>query len=118
MLKRYPHNGKIVVVFENDSNTGISSTKTEEFIIEGRFEPEASKSDNIDYKGKFYCESLDYLLKKFIEKGLFPDSLISNEESTKLIPFGIDGQTLIYNDKRFQIVMLHNYQTHCEIWLE
>lgn len=118
MLKRFPHKGTVLITIEDDSENGINTITEEKFIVDGRFEPAASKSDNIDYKAKFYCGNLDYILRTFIEQGLFPDDLISNTDTKEVIPFSIDGQTLIYNGKRFEIILLHNYQTHCEIWLE
>lgn len=118
MLTRYPHNGKIIVTTESDSRNGIPTIISSEFVIEGRFEPASSKSSNIDYKAKYYCLNIDYLLRKFIEKGLFPEELITTVEKNDLIPFSVDGQTFDFNGKKFEIILFHNYQTHCEIWLE
>jgi len=107
-----------MIVTEVSAPDGLNTEETAEFDIEGRFEPAARKSAGIDYKAKFYCKNIDYLLRKFIEEGLFPEDLISQEDNRELKPFSVDGQTFKYNGKIFEIVMLHNYQTHCEIWLE
>lgn len=112
MLKRYPHIAKIILNAEVDSEDGISESKTEEFFIEGRYEPNVSKSKTIDYKAKFYCLNIQYLYNKFIETGL------SSEKSKKHTPFLLDGQTLVFENRKFEIVMFYNYQSHCEIWLE
>ena len=119
MLKRYPHIGKIVVVTELNVPGGLNGVDTKTFEVEGRFEPAANKNaTGINYKAKFYCKNIDYLIRKFIESGLFPEDLISQNDNQELKPFSVDGQTFKYNGKSFEIVMLHNYQTHCEIWLE
>lgn len=118
MLRRYPHTGKIIVVTEVGAPGGLNTETTAVFDVQGRFEPAASKSGGIDYRAKFYCKNIDYLIRKFIEEGLFPEDLISQNDNQELKPFSVDGQTFKYNGKNFEIVMLHNYQTHCEIWLE
>lgn len=118
MLKRYPHNVKIIIQTETSSDDGISEVTSEEINIVGRFEPNASKSKKIDYKAKFYCASIDYLNTSVFEEGLFEEGLFASGESEKLGPFKADGQTLIYEGKKFEIVMFYAYQTHVEIWLE
>lgn len=118
MLRRYPHTATLVVCTESDQDDGIPITSQDTFEIEGRFEPAANKSDNIDYKAKYYCQNFEYLLKGFIEAGVFPTDLFAHDAKKDLKPFSVDGQTLIYRDKKFEIILLHNYQTHCEIWLE
>lgn len=93
MFKRYPHKAKIVISKETDNGSGIPQLTDTEIELIGRYEP-SGQNKALDYKAKFYCKLLD------------------------LKPFEVDGQKLIYNDKQFKIVQLHNYQTHCEIWLE
>lgn len=93
MLKRYPHIGKIKISTETDNGTSIPDIIESEIEVKGRYEPNGS-SKNLDYKSKFYCK---------------PNSILQ---------FDVDGQKFIFEEKQFKIVQLHNYQTHCEIWLE
>ena len=93
MFNRYPHKGKIIVTIEVDNGTStpdISETETE---IVGRYEPGGQRS-SFDYSARFYCK------KNSIEQ------------------FKVDGQKFIFEEKQFKIVQLHNYQSHCEIWLD
>jgi len=93
MFKRYPHTGKIVISKETDNGTGIPVKIDTEIEITGRYEPVGQKKA-LDYSAKFYCKTND------------------------IIQFEVDGQKFLYNGKQFKIVQLHNYQSHCEIWLE
>lgn len=93
MLKRYPHTGKIIIKTKVDDSSGIPTYEDVETDIIGRYEP-ASQNKTLDYSGKFYCA------KNAID------------------PFDVDGQPFFYEGRQFKIVQLHNYQTHCEIWLE
>ena len=93
MFKRYPHTGKIVISKETDNGTGIPELTDTEIEIIGRYEP-SGQNKSLDYSAKFYCKFND------------------------ISQFEVDGQKLIYQDKQFKIVQLHNYQSHCEIWLE
>lgn len=92
-LRRYPHTAKVIVKVETTPADGISVITPTEVTIEGRYEP-ASQNKALDYSAKFYCKKLD------------------------VGPFEYDGLTFIYEEHRFKITQLHNYQTHCEIWLE
>ncbi|MBS9774584.1 MAG: hypothetical protein KGV59_05440 [Tenacibaculum sp.] len=94
MIKRYPHNAKIIISTEIDDDTGINETDDKEIVIKGRYEP-TGQTKALDYKAKFFCGKLK-----------------------DIKPFEIDGQKLVYADKEFTIVQLHNYQTHCELWLD
>lgn len=94
MIKRYPHTAKLVLSTSIDDPDGMTTNDTVDIDIVGRFEPEASKSSAIDYKAKFYCNKLD------------------------VSPYSVDGQKLIINGRSFVVIMLHEFQTHCEIWLE
>ena len=93
MFNRYPHTGKIVISKETDNGTGIPELTDTEIEIIGRYEP-SGQNKALDYSAKFYCKSND------------------------ISQFEVDGQKFVYQDKQFKIVQLHNYQSHCEIWLE
>lgn len=109
MLKRYPDIGRIDILTEGNDVSGISDTTTKSVEIKGRYEPNTNKSSTVDYKGKFYSRNLNYIKQKFIDAGVFTDNII---------PFKLDGYTLVLNDRQFVIIQVQNYQTHCEIWLE
>lgn len=92
MIKRFPHKGFIVTkgsVQDKNGDFTDSKYKTE---IKGRYEPN-SQSKSLDYSAKFYCKLID------------------------VETFDLDESTFEYEGKEFTIVQLHNYQTHCEIWL-
>lgn len=118
MLSRYPHTANLKVVTEIEQSNGIPTTEDHNFDILGRFEPAASKSDSIDYKAKFYCQNFDMLLEGLISPSVFTSNIFAHNSKQELTPFSVDGQTLTYRGKNFEIVLLHNYQTHCEIWLD
>lgn len=118
MLRRFPHIAEIRVVTEQRIPGGLNPSSTDVFQLKGRFEPEASRRTGIDYKAKFYCNNVREVVSKFLEPGLFPVELMAHEGMKDLAPFSLDGQTLRIHGKDFEIVMLHNYQTHCELWLE
>lgn len=93
MLHRYPHIGKIVINTETNNSNGIPTITPQEIEVIGRFEP-SNQSKALDYSAKYYCK-----LNSFK-------------------PFEIDGKTFVYSGKQFKITQHHNFQTHCEIWLE
>lgn len=93
MLRRYPHTAKIIVTTETPNAGGIPTKSTQEIILQGRYEP-AGQNKALDYSAKFYCKNLSGNV------------------------FQYDGQPFEYEGKRFKIVQLYPYQTHCEIWLE
>ena len=93
MLDRYPHIGTIKLANEEVGADGIPVTSYEEIEITGRYEP-LGKLKNVDYSGVFYCPVID------------------------VEDFQADGQKFIYKEEEFKIALLHNYQTHCELWLE
>ena len=95
MLSRYPHTGTIKCASEETGIDGIPIIGYEGIEVTGRFETTGKgKLKNVDYSGVFYCPVIDVL------------------------DFQVDGQKFIYQGKEFKIALLHNYQTHCEIWLE
>lgn len=91
MFKRFPHIGTILISTETDEP--IPTVNDVSIEIKGRYEP-SSQSKSLDYSAKFYCST------------------------NAFEPFEADGQRFIFNNKQFKIVQLHNFQTHCEIWLE
>lgn len=93
MFKRYPHTATLVTIVETDSTDGISGETETSTNIKGRFEP-AGQSENLNYRAKYYCATTD-------------DAV-----------FSVDGQKLVYEGKTFTIAQLHNYQSHCELWLD
>lgn len=93
MIKRYPHTATIKNNTETDSETIFSTVNETTIEIKGRYEPSLQKN-RVDFSGKFYCDILD------------------------VSQFSLDGKILIFEGKQFKIVQLHNYQKHCEIWLE
>ncbi len=93
MIKRYPHTAKIVIVNEVDNNTSTPDIVETAIDIIGRYEPKLGNK-TLDYKSKFYTHL------------------------NSISDFEVDGQKFIYKDKEFTIVQLHNYQKHCEIWLD
>ncbi|MEE9408267.1 MAG: hypothetical protein V3V28_09350 [Polaribacter sp.] len=93
MLKRYPHIGKIKISKETDNGTSTPDIAESEIEVKGRYEP-GGQNKALDYSAKFYCK---------------PNSIPQ---------FDVDGQKFIFEGKQFKIVQLHNYQSHCEIWLE
>lgn len=93
MINRYPHKAFIVTKTSIQDENGDfidAETKTE---LSGRYEPN-SQAKSLDYSAKFYCRLTD------VEQ------------------FELDESMLEYKGKSFTIVQLHNYQTHCEIWVD
>lgn len=93
MLKRYPHIGKIKISTETDNGTSTPNIAESEIDVKGRYEP-VGQNKALDYSAKFYCKT------------------------NSINQFDVDGQKFIFEGKQFKIVQLHNYQSHCEIWLE
>jgi len=117
MIARYPHTAKLVLKKELDSPDGIPTVAKEEFDIIGRFEPAVTSNGNIDYRAKYYCQNFKHLLKGLFANGVFEVGLFEGLTEEDLMPFTADGHFLEYEGKKFVLVMLHNYQVHCEIWL-
>lgn len=118
MVDRYPHIGKLVVSLAASNPNGIAGTGSDEFEIQGRFEPTASKSKSIDYKAKFYCREFVYQADGIVEPGFFSPDFIEPHTRRELMPFSVDGQRFKYGGREFEVIMFHNYQTHSEIWLD
>lgn len=94
MLNRYPHTAQIEYTTEIDNGSGIPEIQTVTIDIpEGRYDPHPGFSKDVEYSAKFYCPVIGD-------------------------PFQFDGAVLIFQGKRFSIVNLFNYQTHCEVWLD
>lgn len=94
MVNRYPHIAELMIkdrAFNQDKKGNISFLE-KRYTLRGRFEPMA-RSDQLNYKAKFYTPL--------------------NDRSA----FSLEGSFLIYERKRFSLVELFNYQTHCELWL-
>lgn len=94
-MVRYPHNAELIVPLENgaqDANGDFISGKITISII-GRYEP-SSKKIETEYTAKFYTP-------------IFTG-----------VPFSKDGFQLKYQNRLFKVVQFHNYQKHCELWLE
>jgi hypothetical protein len=93
MIKRYPHIGVVKIITEIDNGTSTPDIGETEYTLKGRYEPGGQRS-SLDYSARFYCKL----------------------NSVK--QFSVDGQKFIFEGKEFKIVQLHNYQAHCEIWLD
>lgn len=92
MIKRYPHTAILVSSSSVQDENGDFVSDSSETIIIGRYEPN-NQSKDLDYSAKFFCKKMN------------------------VEPFKLDETTVKYGGRSFTIVQLHEYQSHCELWL-
>ncbi len=122
MLKRYPHTGKIIVVDSTQQDEGGNFIdKDQQFEIKGRYEPSINAQNNrLDYKAKFYTKKTETLtlFKYFVENGFVESGFVEVLESKiNVYQFQLDNMTFMFGNREFELLQFHNYQKHCEIWL-
>lgn len=98
MFDRKPDTAVVEVKTEDPTAGPLNPYSTSTLSIEGRFEPlQNSIGKDLDYSGKFYCQRIPEL---------------------DINPNYLDGMLMVLQGKKIAISKAHNYQSHCEIWLD